>query len=1114
MKKIKPFHECDFSCLTKTFRIMRITLFLMLAVILQTFANEAYSQKTKLSLDYTNTRLEVVLDEIEELSEFFFLANEKLVDFNRSVSLSVKNKKIDEILDMLFAGTDVVYTITDRKIILAPSYLAENTQQQRSVSGKVTDSGGQALPGVTVVVKSTTQGTVTNANGDYSLSNLPEEATLVFSFVGMQTQELIVGNQTSINVRMEEGTIGIEEVVAIGYGSLKKSDITGAIKQADLEPYKNVAANNILERVKGVVPGLNVNGTNTAGAVPGMIIRGQNSTAASNSPLIILDGAIYNGSIGDINPDDIKNFTVLKDASATAIYGSRSSNGVIIIETIDGQGINGKPKFGLKLDYGISNELTPLKVYDGKGYIQKYLDYLQYTNPNATIENVIPNLQANEYKNYNATPNHEETIKDGYDLVSQIGKKFNTSLNISNSLEKIRYFASVSLNNQKGIILNDDFKHISARINLDTDITDWLNIGVKSFYSLRDYSGDSPDSWSRTRLSPYGSLYNDDGSYCMYPQDWVGVRNPFSTIAQEDKDIQNNLNGILSGTVKIPWIKGLEYRTTFSNEVRWYERFQFHDENTIDGVGVDGTGYRSYSRTYNLLYDNIINYHRVFNEKHDLNVTLLYSYELSSWENLRANAYGFVTSVLHSYNLKDGSTPSVNTGGGQTNGIGQMGRFVYSYAGKYALTGTIRRDGYSAFSKNKKWGVFPSVALRWNIGQEEFLKSIENIDHLAVRVSYGANGNQSIPAYGSLAKMGTSQYLYGGDNAYTVTQYISTLANDDLGWEATTGLNLGLDFLIFNNRINGSIDAYRAKTTDLMFSLSLPTTSGKSSIVSNIGEIGNRGLEISLHTLNIKKHNFNWTSDFAFSLNRNKVVTILGRDDDGDGKEDDLISAGYFIGRSLGTIYNYKVTGMWQQDDVDNGTIMNGLRPGDYKLEDVDGDGAITSDKDRQFIGDTKENFIWSWTNTCEYKDFSLMMYFYSIWGGNNKYLSTSNTPYNELTGAEATVANHPVFDYWTIHNTGAVFPRLDYTSASYRGVWYIDRSFIKLQKISLTWNASQLARKMNLNFSDLKFSLSADNLYTYAPHWIGLDPETNNGVTNSAIPSIRTYLFSIMFNF
>ncbi len=441
-----------------------------------------------------------------------------------------------------------------------------------------------------------------------------------------------------------------------------------------------------------------------------------------------------------------------------------------------------------------------------------------------------------------------------------------------------------------------------------------------------------------------------------------------------------------------------------------------------------------------------------------------------------------------------------------------MARGTYTFDGRYSITGTVRRDGCSAFSINRKWATFASGGLNWNISNESFMKDVEPINNLALRVSYGSNGNQSIDPYSTLAKVGTNKYIFAGDPSYSITQGISSFALNDLGWEKTTGFNAGVDFSLLKNRLSGTVDAYFTNTTDLLFSLSLPSVSGKTSMLSNLGKIRNKGVEIGLHSVNIESKDFRWTSDFAFSLNRNKVVTIYGEDNDGDGKEDDLISSGYFIGKTLGTIYNYKVNGMWQQKDVDNGTIMEGMRPGDYKLEDVDGDGKISSDKDRQFLGTSKENFRWSLTNTFDYKGFSLMIYINSIWGGNGYFLSGNNTPYyDEYINSGA--HNRTVFDYWTPQNTGAKYPRLDYNSnARYKGTKYMDRSFIKLQKVALSYDLSPYVKPFG--FNNMRLSLSADNLFTFAPHWDGLDPETDSGLKISSSPSIRTYQMTLLFNF
>ncbi|SFF20870.1 SusC/RagA family TonB-linked outer membrane protein [Sunxiuqinia elliptica] len=983
--------------------------------------------------------------------------------------------------------------------------------QQKTINGTVTDNDKNPLPGVNVVEKSTMNGVITDVDGHYSLAVSSGKATLVFSFIGMTAEEVNVGDKTTINVMMEPDVIGLEEVVAIGYGSSKKQAVTGSVSKANLEAYREVPVNNVLETVKGIVPGLNVGGTNRAGQVAGLSVRGQNSTGG-NSPLIVLDGAIYGGSIGDISSDDIESLTVLKDASAAAVYGSRSANGVILIETKSGRGINGKPKFDIKLSYGISNELERLEVYDADGYIQRLLD-IRAANGLETDPNNIPlYLQDEEQKNYEATPDHRPTLTDPYEMFRQNAYNVRANVSVSNSTENSSYYISATMTDQKGVVLNDSYKNFTGRVNISSDLTDWFNLGVKSSYSVRDFSGDSPSIYRATHFSPWATVFNEDGSYKQFPQTTTSFNSPFWEIATVDHDLQNNLNGIVTGKISVPGVKGLSYTINYSNSLRWNERNYFYNENTINGKGKNGIGQRSYSRSVSTLFDNIVKYNRTFAEKHNVDVTLLYSREKYVYESMAAYAEDFDNTILLDYKLEDGKTQTASTGGGESFAIGQMARATYTFNNKYSLTGTVRRDGYSAFSKNNKWGIFSSAGFNWNISKEHFIENIDAINDLALRVSYGSNGNQSIGLYQTLAKVGTSKYLFAGDPSYTVTQSISSFALNDLGWETTTGLNLGLDFGIINHRINGSVDLYKTKTSDLLFPLSLPRASGKSSITSNLGEIQNRGIEINLHTLNLQKQDFEWTSDFAFSLNRNKVATIYGEDNDGDGIEDDLISSGYFIGEPLGTIYTYKVIGIYQQEDMDNGTIMDGMRPGDYKLEDINEDGKITSDQDRQFLGTSKENFRWSWTNTFRYKNFSLMAYLYSIWGGNGYFLSGNNTPYYDGYANRADL-NHPVYDYWTPTNTGAMFPRPDYSSnAAYRGTKYFDRSFIKLQKVSLSYNLTDMVKPWGIQ--GMRATVSADNLFTYAPHWEGLDPETGQGLTDSATPSIRTYLFSLSFNF
>jgi TonB-linked SusC/RagA family outer membrane protein len=978
------------------------------------------------------------------------------------------------------------------------------------ITGTVSDVAGEPVIGANVVEKGVaSNGTITDADGHFSL-NVSSKAALIVSYIGYVTQEVDVANRTILEIVLKEDLLSLEEVVVVGYGTVRREAVTGAVARANLETFKDVPTNNILEKIKGSVAGLNVAGINRAGAVASMTIRGQNSTGADNSPLIVVDGVIFVGSLADISTYDVESFTALKDASAAAVYGSRSANGVILIETKRGTGANGKPVFNINVNYGISNELEHLQVYGPDTYLQRLLDIRAANDLEADPSKIEIYLQDEERKNYNAYPDHRATMPDPYSIFNQSGYNRNVSISIANRTDKLRYYIASSVIDQRGVVVRDQYKSISGRINIDSDITDWLNIGIKSFYSFRDNSGASPGR-RMTQFSPWASLYDENGDYMYAPQTTTTMVNPFWEMATHDLKHRNNLNGIVTMTLKAPWVEGLSFTSTLSNTLRWEKNNQFWDTKTTTGRPINGMGFREVNDFHNLLWDNMLKYNRTFKEKHYIDVTMLFSQEKYASEQVKASAQDFDNLILQDYRLEDGKTQKAESGGSTSEAIGLMARGTYTFDSKYSLTGTIRRDGYSAFSKNKKYGTFPSVGINWHISRESFLQDLSYLNNLAIRATYGTNGNQSINRYQTLAKIGTDKYIYAGSSSYAVTQYISSLATDDLGWESTTGLNLGIDFGWLDNRINGAIDMYQTRTNNQLFSLTLPRISGMGSIISNLGEIQNRGIELNLNTLNIDHRDFKWESSLSFSLNRNKVVTILGEDNDGDGKEDDLINSSYFIGKSLGMIYNYKILGLYQQSDVDNGTIMTGWRPGEYKLEDLDGSGTITSDKDRQLLGNSKENFRWSLTNTLRYKGLSLMVYLYSIWGGNGWYLG-NNSPYNSLDAGRADM-NHPVYDYWTPGNTNARFPRPDYgRGGAVKAPTYLDRSFIKLQKMSLTYDVSRWVRSCGIR--NLTVGVSADNLFTFAPYWLGLDPETNSGLSDTSIPSIRTYNFSVSTNF
>src|SRR6187399_1332685 len=484
------------------------------------------------------------------------------------------------------------------------TYAQEVSQTQKiSVRGKVTDETGKPLQGVSVTVKGSSKGIATNENGEFSIEIPGGAKILQFSYVGMEPQEVKIGNQKEFNISLVPEMKDQQEVVVVGYGTQKKQAVTGAVVKADLKTYENVTVNNIMEVLKGTVAGLNVGEANTAGGVPGVTIRCTNTIAASTSPLIVLDGVIFSGSLADISPSDVESVTVLKDASAAAVYGSRSANGVILIESKKGTSVNGKPKFEFRSSYGSISQLKPLEVYGAPGYMQHLNDVL---NDNGTVVAMdqTPNyLQTNEKVNYNATPDHKPALEDPYSLFRQTGYNFNTSISVSQRTDKMSYFLSGNYTDQKGVIIYDRFKHYSIRLNLESKITDWMTIGVRSFYSNRSYPDSrmygvaSNSSSSPYLFSPYADVYNADGSYNMYPQTTTSFVNPFSMMATEGYNRTGNLNGIGYATIKVPWVKGLSYTATYSKTQNTSETGSFYGFNTNQGQGATkGTGSRAYAR--------------------------------------------------------------------------------------------------------------------------------------------------------------------------------------------------------------------------------------------------------------------------------------------------------------------------------------------------------------------------------------------------------------------------------------------------------------------------------------------------------------------------------------
>lgn len=1150
MKKIKPFHECDFSCLTKTFRIMRITLFLMLAVILQTFANEAYSQKTMLSLDYTNTRLEVVLDEIEDLSEFFFLANEKLVDLDRSVNISVENKKIDEILDMLFADTDVVYTITDRKIILAPSFLIEDAQQQRSVSGKVTDSGDQPLPGVTVIVKGSTQGTVTNADGDYNLPNVPDDATLVFSFMGMRTVEVIVGNQTTVNTMLEEETIGLEEVVAIGYGSQLKRTVTGAItsvREEDIEAPNAVSADNLLQ---GKVAGLTINQNSAQpGSSMSVNIRGRLSPRGSNSPLYVIDGVVISSEankavklgptrlmdfslrdgsnrspLASINPNDIASIDILKDASAAAIYGSAAANGVILITTKKGQ------------------TGTPTVNYNGSISTQNIRNYYEMLDAQEFMN--LSNLGSKErwlydkrYAPYGTEPapssgwpiqytKEQLTQTESYDHfkeVTRTGIIHDHNISLSAGSENIRLYSSFNYFDQKSLMKTSDFSRISGRINYEQKFNNWLKLNINSMYTVIEANNPSMGHWrenaneanetnSALYFSPRLPLMDENGDLTL-PENALSA-NPLKFRYIKDKTTTKRLFFTPSLEIKIaPWLSGnvqLSIDETAENRDVFSPKKSRMPQQIQENFG-------SFADAYNNNYsiEEYLTVNKKFLTDHEINAVIGTGYYIA-----KGNSYGFAvfnlpTDALENSYLQlssDVENTEYRSHKWERNKLSYFGRFNYSFKNKYILGSTLRRDGSSAFAENHKWGWFPGLSAAWIISSEKFMKNLNWINYLKFRSGFGTSGNESIltgnnyslTTYG-IANSGGWFYF---NNELTNGIIQKQKGNKNLKWETDITFNVGLDYSLLDNRISGNLDYYIRTAKDLLDFATLPSPDFVHQLAKNVGKTRSQGIELAFNGEIIKTRDFDWNAYLNLSHNRsywverNPEVEISPWIDDQD---------------DLSPIYGWKTDGIFSsleevQQYTSNGQVLQPEAfPGNLKFVDINGDGKLDDDDITRF--GTWDPFInYGFGTNLRYRNWQLGI---STYGVINQKMK-NGWGYRGLIEHNHLNTSVQSREIWTSFNPEGWWPGIapnyagNDNKSGFDDFTLKNVSYMRFKDIKITYTLPEyLLHQMNIpNFSlyaDLQNSLLLTN-------YVGLDPEMEH---NSApFPLPLTIVFGVNVTF
>ena len=990
--------------------------------------------------------------------------------------MSFKAKKTALVAGLCFLGMAPVQQAS------AATTAVASVQQTKQATGYVADSQGPLI-GATVMEKGTNNGTVTDFNGFFTL-NVKPGATIVVSYVGYVSQEIKAGDNLKINLK-EDGHV-VNEVVVIGYGTQRREAVTGSVANIGGEKLNQVAATNAAQALQGRVAGVLMTQTSSKpGAEMQIRIRGQRSLTASNDPLIVLDGIPFMGQLSDINPTDIKSMDILKDASATAIYGSRGANGVIIITTV--KGTQGAPA---KVTYN--------------GYVSFKKVFHKYPMMDGPTFSKMRQY-AGIYQN--SLDESENTNTDWQDLYYQTGISHNHDLSVSGGTNGGSFSFGAGYYKDESVVPTEGYDRISVRGNFDQKIGKWFRFGLSTNNSYRKTQGVN-NMYAVLGSSPLSSPYDADGNLKRYnalpADDQIVVT---KETVERDKDVWMSENkGIgtyntLFAELKCPWIEGLTYRINVGLNFRSSKSGSFTGTgiNNKDANAVNsGSIYENQTR--NWAVENLLTYDRTFAEKHNLNVVAMYSAEQTTYEQTGASAQEIPADYFQYYALDKALGQANLTGYNywQSGLVSWMGRVMYSYDNKYMISAALRSDASSRLAKGHQWHTYPAVSAGWNIARENFMENLKWIDNLKLRVGYGETSNQSINPYSTLGGLATRNYNFG--STYKSGYYVNSLPNPELGWEYSKTWNFGLDFSFFNGRLSGSFEYYTQKTNDILLNVKLPDTSGVSSYTGNIGNTENKGWEFSLNGIIIdNKNGWNWEAGINFYQNRNKLTKLATNDP--DGKDEGNL---WFVGHPIDVIYDYEYVGLWQKGEE---AAMNILEPGGnagmIKVKytgDYDANGLPTRQigpDDRQIMS-MEPDLVGGFNTTIGYKNFDLTVIgSFQIGGKLISAIHSSNGYLNMLSGRR----NNLDVDYWTENNTGAKYPKPGGITSSDNPKYgstlgYFNAGYLKFRTITLGYNFDKLQAVKDLGISRLRVYATVQNPFVlFSPYnnESGLDPETNS---------------------
>jgi len=1075
--------------------------------------------KTYVVLVKSEWQLQEIFKNIENITDYKFVYPEDILN-NKPINTKKKRQSVNDLLVDIGTAANLKFKQVDNSIYVGEGSgkkeIIQIEIEEVTVSGKVTDDKGESLPGATITVLGTTTGTVTDIDGNYSIT-VPDGAVLVFSFIGYEPIQIPVDNQSLIDVTLQTDISSLEEVVVIGYGTVKRSDLTGSIAQVREDDIKATPIVAIDRALQGRAAGVSVTqNSSRPGGGTTIRIRGTGSVAAGNEPLYVIDGYPI-GDLNTINPMDVESIEILKDASATAIYGSRGSNGVIIITTKRGKA--GQSSVDFESYYGVQNARRRIPLLNGQ-------EYAEFINEARVNGGGVPFFDGSSSER--PLPGNVPNNTDWQNEVFQAAPIQNYQLSISGGNEKTKYAISGNLFNQDGLIDNSFFKRYSVRTNLDHNISSRIKVGLSlqgAFTNERIARTETGGQQSAgvtgaaLNFAPVFPKFNENGTFYRDLGTLNGqqVDNPL-TIANDVYNRANSTRIFANSYADFLITDDLTFRTTWGANILNNKNNFYATRQTNLGFASNGDASISAGQNINWLNENTLNFAKTYAEKHNFSALVGFTHQGFNHEFFTANASNFSNDFALYNNLGSGATLRTPSSGIIEWGlISYLGRINYGFDSRYLLTFTARTDGSSRFGPNRKYGFFPSGAFAWRVINEEFMKTQTVISDLKFRSSYGLSGNQEIGNYAFLSSIMPVQTVLGGNLKVGGAQ--NRVGNFDLGWERNAQLNLGLDFGFFDNRVQITTDYYRKVTSDLLITVDIPQSSGFSTSLQNIGKVENQGFEFAINALIVDKKNLQWYSDFNISFNENKILNLdENRLEFIGGSFGNVV--GYNItrvGEPLGAFYGRVADGIFQSQEEINNSSQPNAKPGDFRFKDLNSDGVI-NDRDRQIIGNPNPKLFGGFNNTFIFKAFELNIFIQGSYG--NDILNFQKFETHNLNGQNN--QSRDVLNRWTPTNTNTDIPR-----ANSRGGQRIlstfhieDGSYLRFKNISVSYNLpANFINKLSIKAA--KVYVGGQNLITLTKY-TGYDPEvnffgsgsTNQGLDYGAFPNSRTILFGLNVKF